>query len=240
MNSISDSNKNQFYFVYSLATAIFVASLVFSDRTTLIVSASMLLLSVALLNSGHVINNLLIKRSKIIEIAGNYRLSSSLNSMSREAGGLFKSTSLALLRPRPGSTMKSDSIKDLLDGLSEQFEFSLELLEADKSKILENLRTKLRMKEIALSRINGKSYEKDNALKRQIDSINGDISSLASGGKSFQFAIKLKSIYSSENQGEAEFCAARNIETLANKFSAVLGLDYEILRGERLLEYEGV
>ena len=97
----------------------------------------------------------------------------------------------------------------------------------------------MRMKEIALSRIDGRSQDRSAALRRQIDLISGDISSLASSGSSFRFAILVKSIAISSSRAEAESISARRIETLAGKFSAALGVDHEILRSERLLAYGG-
>ncbi|MHB1829804.1 MAG: hypothetical protein ACYCO0_00220 [Candidatus Micrarchaeaceae archaeon] len=240
MLSNKETNKTLFYFVYAMSIAIFMVSLMSANGAILIISSIILLSSVILLHSGHIINNILIKKSKIIEISGNYRLSQNLSSISKNENGLFKSISIALISPRQNSPIKGDSVRDLIDSLTEQFEFSIELLEVDKTKILENLKTKLRMKEIALSRADGSAYDKTNALRRQIDLINGDISSLVSVGKSFQFAIKLMSICVSESQSEAESSSSKNIEIIANKFSAALGIDHEILSGERLLFYSGV
>ena len=95
------------------------------------------------------------------------------------------------------------------------------------------------MKEIALTRSDQKSYDKLNAIKRQINLINGEIENLSSG-KSFQFEMKIKSICTADNQSEAEFSSSKGIEALANKFSAALGVDFQILNGERLLAYSGV
>lgn len=236
----NETDKTLFYFVYAMSIATFIASLMSANAAVLAISSMILLSSVILLHSGHIINNILIKKSKIIEISGNYKLSQNLNSISRNENGLFKSMSIALLWPRQSSPIKGDPVRDLLDSLTEHFAFSIELLEVDKTKILENLKTKLRMKEIALSRIDDSSHDKANALRRQIDLINGDISNLASAGKSFQFAIKLMSICISESQAEAESSSSKNIEIIANKFSAALGIDHEILSGERLLVYSGV
>ncbi len=240
MQTANQDNKNNFYMAYALSAAIFITALILSNPAILLASALLLLFAVIMLHSGHIINNLLIKRSKIVMLSGNYRISTNLVSISRKEGELFRAISIALLKPRAGSEVKSHSLKDLLDSLNERFEFSVELSEADKTKILDNLRAKLRMKEIALSRIGEKSYDKASFLKRQIDLINGDISSLASSGKSFQFVIRIKSISTSDDQNDAEAYSAKNIEILANKFSASLGLDYDILRGEALLDYSGV
>ena len=236
----NQGNKNDFYIVYALSASIFIAALVISSTAVLLASSIVLLFAVLVLHSGHMISNLMIKKSKIIVVSGNYRISQNLSSISRKEGDLFRSVSIALLKPRAGSEVKSQSLKDLLDSLNEHFEFSVELAEADKTKMLENLRTKLRMKEISLSRVGEKSHDKAGYLRRQIDLINGDIASLASGGKSFQFVIRIKSICTSDDQNDAESYSARSIEMLASKFSASLGLDYDVLHGETLLNYSGV
>lgn len=239
MDIIGQNEKSYFYYAYAMSAAILVASAATGMPALVGMSALLLLVSVILLNSGHIINNLLVRRGNIIEVSGNYKIGRGLGSISTKDGNEFKSVSIALLSPRSGSQIKAEVVKDLLDSITEHFEFSIELLEVNKAKILENLRTRLRMKEISLSRIGPKAQDKISSLKRQIDSINGDIDSLVSGGKSFQFAIKIKSICKSEDQSEAEHNSASSIEILASKFSASLGLDYEILRGERLLEYSG-
>lgn len=233
-------NKNSFYMAYALSGAIFIAALLFSNPALLLASAITLAAATVMMHSGNVLGNFLIKRSGIVVVSGNYKVSQSLLSISRRDGDAFRSISIAILKPRAGSEVKSHSLKDLLESMNEHFEFSVELAQADRAKILENLRTRLRMKEIALSRIGEKAHDKANFLRRQIDLINGDISGLSASGKSFQFIIRLKSIATSQDQNEAEAYSTRNIEILANKFSASLGLDYEILRGEALLHYSGV
>jgi hypothetical protein len=233
-------NSHSFYLAYALSAAIFAASLVLSNTMLLALSSIILIASIALLNSGHLISNLLIKKSSVIIVSGNYAIARSLGSISRKDGDGFTSISMALLKPRQGTAFKSTALKDLLDGISEHFEFSLELEEADKSRMIENLRTKMRMKEIALSRIGERHRDKANLLRRQIDLLNDDISGLASSGKSFQFAIKLKSICSSPDRDEAESASYKHIGILANKFSAALGVDHEVLTGETLLHASGV
>ncbi|MCL4364786.1 MAG: hypothetical protein M1569_04015 [Candidatus Marsarchaeota archaeon] len=233
-----NKKRHEFYLVYGLSATILIASFVMYSPFALILSAVVLLLAVIMLHSGHIINNLLIKRSHIIEISGNYRLGRNINSISRRYGNSYRSISMALLKPR--ATQANPAVfKELLEGLNEHFEFSIELEEIDKGKIIEGLRTKLRMKEIALTRSDQKSYDKLNAIKRQIDLINGEMANLAFG-KSFQFDIKIKSICIADDQSEAEFCSSKDIEALANKFSAALGTDFQILSGEKLLTYSGV
>ncbi len=231
--------KHAFYIVYVTSAVLFISSIAMLNGIALMLSSIALLTSVVFLHSGQIVNNLLIKRSAIVEVSGNYRLSSNTYSISRDEGNGYKSISIATVKP-VSPNLNRNALNDLINSLNEQFEFSIELMEVDKSKILENLRTRLRVKEIALSRINPESHAKVNSIRRQLEVINGDIESLASSGKSFQYEIKLKSIYFSMDRSEAELYSYKNIESLSSKFSAALGVDCEILSGERLLQMSGV
>ena len=232
-------NTNLFYMAYALALAILIASIAMLPHWTAIASAIILAVAVVILHSGTALRGLLIRNSVVEVTAGSYRISQNLASISRPEGDKFRAVSIAMLIPRHGSMINGRPLRELMDSISERFEFSIELAEADKTKILEYLRTKMHMKEIALSRLKDHASDKSAALRRQIDLINGDISSLASSGSSFRFAILVKSIAVSQSRAEAESLSARRIETLAGKFSAALGVDHEILRSDRLLAYGG-
>ncbi len=240
MTMYGKDNRQQFYMVYTLSLAIFVASVIFLPHAFALAGAALLVAAVAVLHSGDAIRGMLIKNSIIEVVSGNYKISPNLLSISRQEGESFKSMSIAMLTARQGQGINGKPLKELMDSISERFEFSIELAAADKTKILDNLRTKMRIKEIHLSRLAGRSADKAAALSRQIDLINGDITALSSSGSSFEFVMLVKSIAVSGNRIEAESASARGIEVLAAKFSAALGVDYEVLSGERLLCYSGV
>ena len=67
MEEINRLNKLYSYAFYSLALLVLIASAIANSGYALI-SAILLLLSAIYLNSGHMINNMLIKRSKVIMI----------------------------------------------------------------------------------------------------------------------------------------------------------------------------
>lgn len=233
-------NRTSFYMVYALSAVVLTASFLLRSGLLLLISALMLITAVLLLHLGEALKGILIKRCVVEVVSGNYKISQNLHSISKSEGDLFKSVSIALLTPRPGAVMNGKPLRELLDSISERFEFSIELAQADKSKILEGLRTKMRMKEISLSRTDARAPDKSAVIKRQIDLINGDIAALSSSGNSFRFVILVKSIAASASRLDAEAISARSIDVLAGKFSAALGVDYEILQGERLLSYSGV
>ena len=233
-------NTNSFYMVYAMSIAILAASIGMHFGYLAIASAIILAAAVVILHSGGALRAILVRNAIVEVISGNYRLSANLAAISRQEGECFKSISIAMLIPRQGASINGKPLRELMDSINERFEFSIELADADKTKMIEGLRTKMRMKEIALSRIASSSPDKSAVLRRQIDLINGDIASLSSSGSSFKFAILVKSIALYANRIEAEAASARQIEALAGKFSAALGVDHEILLGDRLLAYGGV
>lgn len=235
MDELSLSNKVMYSLFYLLSASIIVIS-IFSYNAYLIIGSSLILLIAALLlHSGHLLNNLIIKRSKIIEIHNGYRLNSNLISASKRVGKSYMSFSVAILRPRPGFAYKNESMKDLIESIKDPFEFSISLNEIDKKRLLDSLETKRRVKEIMLSRLKPNSYDKINNLRRQIEIIDDEISNIANSGKSFDVSIRLKAFSLSESEHESAYLSSKNIELLANKFSSSINVDYEVVKGEALL-----
>ena len=233
-------NKTIFYLVYSASVGILAVAVLSSSPAIVAVSAVSMVIAVALLHYGHMLNGVILRKTGVVEVCGRYQLSQDMHAISRKEGEMFRSISVATLRLREGSAINTSSIKDLLDSISEQFEFSVELAEIDKERLIENLRTKLRLKEIALSRASSGPYDRANWLRRQIDVMRSDLSSLSNSGKSFEYVIRIKAICTLEDETEAKMYSARSIHALASKFSLALSADYEILHGEKLLECAGV
>ena len=238
MQLLQEENVQYFYYVYGLAALIFLSAILLSNTLLVLACAILLFLSVVLLHAWNIINNVLIKKSNIIQMSGQYKISQNLNSLSKRTSNGYRSISISILKMPRSAIVKTEPLKELIDSINEQFEFSIELASADKSKMVENLKTKLRTKEIALARMNAKPYDKVESLKRQIEIISGDIHNLVSGGRPFHFILRLKSISISNDLYQAEADSYKSIENLSNKFSATLGIDYEILSGEKLLAYE--
>ncbi|MDE1768434.1 MAG: hypothetical protein KGH64_03590 [Candidatus Micrarchaeota archaeon] len=239
MEEQSIYNKLHYYLFYALALATLTLSILSLNIYLISISSLLLFAAAIFLHSGHVINNLLIKRSRIIEIKNGYKLSRNLAAASRQYGRAYCSIAIALLRPRQGFIYKSENIKDLIEGIKEPFEFSISLQEVDKKGMLDSLESKRRMKEIYLSRLKPNSYDKINSIRRQIEVIDSEMSNIIKSGKSFQVLMKIKAISKSDNEYESELAASKSIEMLANKFSASIGLDYQILKGEELLDFSG-
>ena len=107
--------------------------------------------------------------------------------------------------------------------------------EVDRTRLIESLETKKRVKEISLSRIEPKMYNKINQVKKEIEVIEKEMANITGGGRSLEVSIKVKAIKNSTERIEAEGEPPRSIIRIANAFCTNLGLDYRILTGEELL-----
>lgn len=228
-------NRIYSYVFYTLGVLCVVLAAFFSNLYLIAVTSILLLLSAIYLNSGHIVNNILIKRSNIVEIYNHYKLSSELDSAVKKIGNGHHALSIAFFRIEKPNNASNDAIKALLETLHESFEFGILVKEADKEKMIETLDTKRRMKEITLSRIDSKHQDKINALKREIDILAAEIQNIRKSGKALEVLAKIISFGNSENEAEAAREASKNIKRIADSFSAALGVDYKIIKGEELL-----
>jgi hypothetical protein len=230
-------NKLLFYIIYITSVIFLLITFISGSFYLIIISSGLLLLSLIYLHSGHIVNNYLIKKSKIIEISNNYTLSSSLNSVFKRKGTQYVGISMAEIKQYGQSNISSESMKSLIEAIHEPFEFSIYFYELDKEKLLEPLETKKKMKEISLTKINENKQDKINLIKREIEILNSEIENIRSSPKSFDVSILIKSFSISNSEGEAVTQSFKTIQRIADTFSASLKLEYEIIRGEKLLEF---
>ncbi len=227
-------NKIYAYLFYGLAAVALASSVFFYNTYLFALSIALILISAVYFNSGHMVNNLLLKRSLVIETYNGYSLSDGMRSAVKKVGDGSCSVSIAILRLNRGVEVESGKILSLLEGIDKPFEFILQLRQVNERALLESLETKRRMKEIALNRVSG-SYDRANELKREISVIEQDIGGIRGNGKALEVRIKIKATAVSGDRSDAARSSSRNIEQIANAFSTMLNASYEILRGEDLL-----
>ncbi len=228
-------NRVYSYAFYAACVISLVAAIVLYNLFALILACILLLLSGAFFASGHIINNLLVKHSKVIEIYNGYALSEDLTGVRKRVGNRYYGVSVALLRLRKDSGSKEGELLAILENIKEPFQFSIEARQIEKRAILEALETKQKVKEIAISRMEERAYSRANEAKRELGLIESEINSIREGGKAFEVLLKIKASSFSGSEAEATRISARNLEQIANAFAVRLNLDYEILKGEALL-----
>ncbi|MGA3020877.1 MAG: hypothetical protein ABSD68_02930 [Candidatus Micrarchaeales archaeon] len=227
-------NRFYSYAFYVLAAAMLLASALSHNIILLLMAVLFIPASAIYMHSGHVLNNFLLGRGKIIEIYNKYKVSENLSSAVKKVGNSYFSVSCAILKKVSGER-NGELISSLISNTDFPFEFSIGLRSVNKEKILDGLETKRRFKEIEIARADPKKYDKTNCLRRELEIIESDIKSIRSQ-KPLALSLKLKTFASSSDESDAATETSQNIERLASSFSSSLGFEHEILKGERLMD----
>ncbi len=235
MEDINKLNKLYSYAFYAAGVAAIIAAATLSNGIFLVSGALLVLIAAIYLNSGHMVNNLLIKKSKMILIQNGYQLGRSLSSAVRKDGDSYTGVSIAIFSITKAVDGR-DAFEPIINNIRDPFEFSVSMKEVDKQRLVESLETKKRMKEIHLSRVNPKTYNKANQIRKELEIINKEIANITKGDKSLEIIVKLKSIKASKDRIEAELEPPKSLARIANAFCTALGLDYRMLSGEELME----
>ena len=224
------------YLAYALAAILFLISVFTLNPYAVALVSILMLASIVYLNSGHIINSLLIKNLGIIEIKNEYKLGKNLLSATKKSEGQYISFSLAALQITKKPSEPYRIMEEMLEKVRIPFEFSIGLRAIDGKEVTEKLETARRMKEISLSQVESTDYKRINKIKRELNVIENDLSLVTGGDSPFEVLMRLKTSAVSESEGEALRQSARQIEYLCGIFSSSLNLKYDIIRGEELLE----
>ncbi len=221
------------------AAALVVAafSLLSGSYLLALICAALLLCAGAFFSSGHIINNLLLKHSNIIAYYNEYKLSSTLLSLTRPEGNMHRSLSVAVLRSERASESSPEALRNLIEGMMEPFEFSIRMVPADKKRIVDVLDAKRRMKELQIAKMKPGKPDAVNSLRREIQVIESDMENIRKGGMAFDTVIRITAVAVAESQMEAARQSVRSLERLCDAFSATTKLECEILKGEALVKF---
>ena len=232
MDTLGDKLFGYSFYAISICSLLF--SLLFGSALLAFLAMVVALLSIIYLHTGKLINNLLIKNSRVIVLSNGYELSNNLYSAVKKGNSFYESISIAILIVNSQISNNGLAFEQLLDKLKVPFEYSIELKELNKKRILEELETKLHMKEIQLA--NEKPNSKElGRLKREIGIIESEINAINSGGNPFNVEFKIKCRAASTSLIEATSVSQRNVELVANLFATSLNVGYRLLKGEELL-----
>jgi hypothetical protein len=227
-------NRLYSYAFYALAAALFALALATQSGFATAVSVILLSLSALYFSSGHIVNNLLLKRGTVIEVSDGFRLNEELSAAVKRIGNEYLAVSCVLLRGAAGER-DGAQIETIVSNTDFPFEFSLGLESLNHDRMLDALEEKRRLKEIEIARSDPKKYDRMNELRRELAVIESEIRSVR-GEKLLALKMRLKTFAKSTGEFKASREASRNAEQLAKAFSAMLGLEHEMLSGERLLE----
>lgn len=235
MEDSRSRNRIYSYCIYGTCLAIFIFSLISFNVMAIVFVAGMLLLSVVYMNSGHLINSLIIKGTHIVEVGGGYKLASNMQSLVRKVENGYIGVSIAVLKPTSTIETGSVAFENLLNKVKIPFEFCISLRKVDQKKILDSLETKRRMKELELSQA-GSDYKNINMIKRQISTLESEIELISHGDEPIEARIRLRCIAHAETESEASRISLRQVEHVAGIVAASFKLEYTVANGEDLFD----
>lgn len=233
------SNIVPFYLFYSTSVVFFVVSILIYGSGLIAFSMVLLLIASIYFNSGHLLNNLLIRRSVVVEIINGYSLGPDLKSIVKKSGNEYNGVAAAVVKQRADSIFNEAAFSRVVENFSDSFEFSIKLREVDKKHITEELETKKKMKEIAISRTTVSKDSKLSEQRKELELINNELQNILGSKKALEVDMRIRTFSHSNDDIDAGIKAYKGLEKLISIVSSTTNLECEILSGERLLLEEG-
>lgn len=228
-----------FYLFYSTSVVFFALGAIIYSPVLAVFSLVFLLTASIYFNSGHLLNNLLIRRSRIIEIINGYSLGPDLKSIVKGSGNDYEGVAAAIVKQKSDSTLSEATFNKIVENFSDNFEFSIRLKEVDKKHITEELETKKKMKEISISRIDISKGSRLNQQRKELELINNELQNISNSKKALEVDMRIRTFSHSDDEINVGIKAYRDLEKLISIISSTTNLECEILSGERLLFEEG-
>ncbi len=212
---------------------------IFSLNALLIAAAGVLaFISFIIFKTWDIIEAAIFRHSNMIQVFNGYELNNDRISAIRKRGNVFTATSAALVRLGDRNIEKAN-LENIISNLNAPFKIIIHIEKVDVKKILDRLRTKLYSKRIVISRLEKEPNKghgmKIDILRKHIEAIEHDISSITSGMVPLNLAYYIMTSGVSENRFLAEEQAKHNIRNITNQFNALFCSDSEILSGDDLL-----
>lgn len=225
------------YAIIAMIAIASLASLIMLNTYLVIFSVSASLALFFLYKMWDVFEGLIIKRTGIVQVVGNYELAGDRVSAVTKRGSLFCALSAAILNDLPSKGMEREGIERIIASTNAPFRFVLQVEKLNTGKIFDDLRTRRRMKEIELSKtVSRKGTDTSKIIEREIELIESEIRAIGSGAVPLKAEMYIMSFAESESKFVAEEKALSQVKALAGEFSAVLGAGFEVLSGAQLIK----
>lgn len=231
------NDEIKFYIVSILLAIMAIASMASLNVIVIIASFFAAGLLIAFYRLHYIIDSLIFKHSNLVQIVNNFELSNDRTAALRKLDGNFSATAAALLENSSRNGIDREKIENIISNLHFPFKFILQIEYINIKKLLDKIETKRNIKEIELAKIkNSKGNDpKINALKREIEQMERDISQLSTGSP-LKISQYLMTSALSENKFSAQERAKGQIRELGSHFSAITGSKLQVLEGNELLD----
>lgn len=228
--------KTVFYVLIAAAIILSIASILTLRPYLIVFSISAVIILFFLYQLWDVFEAIVIKRTGVIQMIGDYELEAERFSAVRKKGLHFSAVSAAILRNFPSKEINRENIERIISSSNSPFRFVVQVERLNTSRMTDDLKTKRRMKELELSKARAKNgSDSSKVVEREIELIESEINSISSGAVPLKTNIYLISFGSSESRFAAQEKALSQIREIAGEFSAVLGAGFEVIAGSELI-----
>ncbi len=224
------------YVIIAIAVVASLASILSLNLYLTILSISVSLSLFFLYKLWDIFESLIIKKTGVVQIIGDYELEADRVSAIRKKGLLFSAVSAAALRSFPTKEINRENIERIISSSNSPFRFVVQVERLNTGKITDDLKTRRRMKELELSKTRAKKgTDSSKVVEREIELIESEIKSIGTGAVPLKTNIYLMTFASSESRFAAQERALSQIKEISGEFSAVLGAGFEVLSGTDLI-----
>jgi hypothetical protein len=229
-------SKTILYLIFAISAVSAIASLLSLNVYLILFSIFSSLALFFLYKLWDVFENLIIKKTGVIQMVGEYQFEAERTSAIRKNGGSFSALCAAILKDLPSKEINRENIERIVSSTNAPFRFVIQVEKLNTGKIFDDLRTRRKMKEIQLSKIESKKDKNPSkSVERELELIEDEIKAIGSGSIPLKTSIYLMSFAKSESKFVAEEKALSQVNALAGEFSAVLGAGFEIVSGSSLI-----
>lgn len=227
------------YLLLGICLILAVLSVFTLDVYVIAFSSVLALIAVLIYKAWPLIEPLIIRRTNIIQLLEGLELSGDRSVAIRKVHGGFSATASALLIVQKSNIIAGDKVENIIAHTSAPFKYTLYAQRIELAKLLDKLQTSKGIKEIQLARIadtsKGRSALRANQLKKEIEQLEHDITSIGSGAVPIRVAYYLSTSAFSDKRFEAEARSKAQIKQLASEFDALLGSSSKTLTGDELI-----
>jgi hypothetical protein len=235
-----DKNDRIFYMTFAVDAAALVMSAITLNPYLILLVGILTVVSVMVSKLWYILEAVLFKHTNLIAVVNGYELSGTLSAAVRVTDNGYAATTAAVITAPRSDTVEKMKIENVVAHVGYPFRFVMQIEKISTKKITEKLRTRLGMKEIELSRIadpsKGKGLFRANQLRRDIERISQDITSISSGEEPLRVVYYLLTTAFSNTVSGAEERAKSQMRELCSEFDAVLNSTSEQIVGPALLQ----
>lgn len=234
-------NLNKKLIPYSLIMVeilLLFISMITRSILSIIISAILAFTIFIIYHSWDILESLIFKHTNLIQIIRDYEINGDRNTAIFYIGNDYGSISVAKVYNISGDGIDTIKFEKLIEKVNIPFKIVTQIEKIQTKNIIENIETRKYMKEIAFSKISGKSPKdrlKMEKLKNELSYLEHEISELYSGGTPLRISYYIMCAATSSDRYTAEKCSLINLNQVTIEFDSSFGTKSKLLNGSELV-----